>query len=210
MTGSVLILSKDRLFSRMLEIEFSGMGCPATVAEQLPGELTAKVLLLDLDTVPVPKLPEGEIVLIGFTRDFTAVNSEEGRRCSRILHRPFEVKLIREEIGTLLQSEKAQPKTACGQTWQLQKDPPALLSGNRKVPLSPQEFAVANCLAQKCGEPVSRSELSECIGVSSSNKADVYICLLRKKTAELFDGKPWIRTVRGKGYAVKPSEEPQA
>lgn len=207
MNGTVLILSADRMFARMLEIEFSAMGYTVTVAEQFPEEQAANVILLDLDTVKAPEFSDRGGILIGFTRELTAVDSGEGRRCSRILHRPFEMKLIREEIKALLADIPG--KTAGTSVprkqmpeWHLQKEPPALLAEGKRIPLSPQEFAVAECLAQKRGEPVSREELSERIGSSSANKTDVYICLLRRKTAELFGGIPWIRTVRGKGYTV--------
>ncbi|MDP9343416.1 MAG: response regulator transcription factor [Actinomycetota bacterium] len=78
----------------------------------------------------------------------------------------------------------------------------------RPVELSPREFSLLEFLMRHPGEVVSRTRILEHVwdynydGVS--NIVDVYVGYLRKKLERPF-GRPFIRTVRGVGYAMEPS-----
>jgi DNA-binding response OmpR family regulator len=74
----------------------------------------------------------------------------------------------------------------------------------RRVPLSPLEFGVFDCLSAQTGNAVSRATLIEEVWghkyLGGSNVVDVVIRSLRKK---LGDDGPTIETVRGLGYRLK-------
>jgi two-component system OmpR family response regulator len=71
--------------------------------------------------------------------------------------------------------------------------------------LSPREFALLEYLMRHPGEVVSRTRILEHVWDynygGASNVVDVYIGYLRKKL-ELPFGRPFLRTIRGVGYAL--------
>jgi two-component system phosphate regulon response regulator OmpR len=69
--------------------------------------------------------------------------------------------------------------------------------------LTTGEGQLLRALAEKAGEPVTRSVLAQALGAGSSERnVDVQITRLRKKI-EADNGKPlYIQTVRGAGYAL--------
>ena len=75
----------------------------------------------------------------------------------------------------------------------------------RAVFLSPREFALLEYLMRHPGEVVSRTRILEHVWDynydGASNVVDVYIGYLRKKL-ELPFGRPFLRTIRGVGYAL--------
>jgi len=70
------------------------------------------------------------------------------------------------------------------------------------VSLSRNEYKILSALCKNSGECVSRAALTELLGATDGNIADVYICHLRKKLEEPF-GVKMIYSVRGKGYMTK-------
>jgi two-component system copper resistance phosphate regulon response regulator CusR len=76
----------------------------------------------------------------------------------------------------------------------------------RRIDLSPKEFALLVLLAQRCGEVLSRTFIAE--GVwdinfdSDTNVVDVAIRRLRQKVDDGFE-KKLIHTVRGMGYLLE-------
>src|SRR2546422_10795 len=76
---------------------------------------------------------------------------------------------------------------------------------NRPVQLSTREFALLEFLMRYPGQVLSRSRILEHVWDYNyegfSNVVDVYVGYLRRKL-ELPDGRSFIRTVRGVGYAV--------
>ena len=73
------------------------------------------------------------------------------------------------------------------------------------VDLSAREFALLEYLMRNAGEVVSRTRILDHVWDYNydglSNVVDVYVGYLRKKLERPF-GRPFIRTVRGVGYAV--------
>ncbi len=202
MSARVLILSEDTLFARMLELEFQMQALETVTSPEWGHYEDADVILLDLDSVPPPGAKE-DVYIIGFTRSFAISEMDPERRCSMILHRPFEIRALREEVLTLLLTEDHsgrreidRRRTAC----RLEGD--CLVYGKSRVPLSPHERELVACLLSHRGVPVSRAELGRVIGESTANKVDVYICYLRRKLEHVTD-KPLILTVRGKGYQIR-------
>ena len=77
------------------------------------------------------------------------------------------------------------------------------------VELSTREFALLEFLIRRPGEVLRRERILEHVWDytfgGSSNVVDVYVGYLRRKLEDPF-GRPLIRTVRGVGYALDPTE----
>ena len=205
MKPQVLILSKDALFARMLFLEFSMLRLSVEATASTEGAGMAEVILVDLDSVSPPMSKDAAYV-IGFTKQAALSGLDPHRRCSMILHRPFEISLLcREVLSRLLPEEAGErqegEKTAPGLT--LVGD--RLCFGEKSVALSPREHSILERLLSANGMVVSRKELSVLVGESVANKIDVYVCYLRRKIASLTD-KNLIRTARGKGYFLTVGE----
>ncbi len=201
MKRSVLILTEDTVFGRMLELEFRMHRLDTRLCGAWGSEHNADVILLDLDSVPTPA--EGVSgCIIGFTRRFSISEMDRERRCSMILHRPFEMRLLREEVLALVDADgergtREEPK----RRRELRLDGTRLFCGEACISLSPKEAAVMSCLLSGRGRVVPREEIGACIGETETNKVDVYICYLRRKLKKLTD-QPLIQTVRKRGYQV--------
>lgn len=201
MNESLLILSEDAVFSRMLELEFRMHRSSVCVRTRAEEHEDARVILVDLDTALPPTDCSGRV--IGFTRSFSILASDPERHCSMILHRPFSMELLTEEVMALISDVplpqvpvEREPKTA------LTLEEGVLSFGNRSVTLSPTEARLMECLLASRAQTVPRAVLDGAVGISAANKTDVYICFLRKKL-EALTGSIRIRTVRGVGYRLE-------
>ena len=76
-----------------------------------------------------------------------------------------------------------------------------ILIENNLVKLTKTEFNLLEALCDNRGKSVSRENICSLLGESDGNKADVYICRLRKKL-ETPAGKRKIVTRRGEGYST--------
>ncbi len=209
MEYQVTILSADAVFARMLELEFRMQNLQVLLTEEMSASVYSTVVLLDLDSAPPP--PAGSYgQLIGFTRDSAPLTVDSRRRCSMILHRPFEIRLLRREIFHCLSQDFSMPLsyTSGAGTHFLREERISLneadmtfTDGEREVALTPIEFRIMQCLLNNRGATVSKKEIASLIGESSANKTEVYICYLRRKT-DAPNGLHLIRTVRGKGYRI--------
>ena len=206
MEYQVAILSQDAVFARMLEIEFSMQNLQTFSGKALPPDSYALSLLLDIDSVT---LPDHSLYgkMFGFTCASALRPEEELRACSMILHRPFEVSRLRQEVLSCLFSNTPSPPASLSATKEvfplpvLDTEGRVLNLGNRKVSLTPVECTIMQLLLARRGETVSKEEIGRAIGDSSANKTEVYICYLRRKT-DSQNGLHLIRTVRGKGYFI--------
>ncbi len=202
----IAIYSSDAVFSRMLELEFSMRDLSVFCASR-PGEgITAEIVLLDLDTA-VPPRAETYRRMIGFTRNSAMIGEELRRRCSMILHRPFEMKLLRREVlfasadggeSTPLSADR-RGFDALSHSAELREG--RLLLDGKEIKLSANEAALMQLFLENRGKVLSREQLSEVIGVSGANKVEVYVCYLRRKLRTAV-GVGLIETVRGEGYCI--------
>lgn len=207
MNYQLCILSEDAIFARMLELEFQMLGLSVFVSDCTDADVEGQVTLIDLDNLLPPIASARYGRMIGFTRNFTISSMDSGRRCSMVLHRPFEMRLLREEVlKSIVQ------KTTAATVAAVQAERPLGGKTQRRVEcmrvdelpksgFSPKERAVLDCLYRHRGEVVSRETLATVLGSSDSNQVEVYICFLRRKLAR-FSELPLIRTVRGKGYLL--------
>ena len=200
MRGNILILSEDAVFARMLELELEAM--QFSVAINSSTSRKNDLILVDLDSASIPLQTTKGTRIVGFTRHFEVSSLDAERRCSMILHRPFQMRILREEVEHL--NVSAQEKMMHDVP---KNDLSINLEGNLLnvddaiLTLRPKEAVVMSALLNKRGEPVSREALSLLIGESSTNKTDVHICYLRRKLATITE-RPIIKTVRSKGYKI--------
>lgn len=203
MQYSVVILSEDRIFARMLELEFSSLRLGVLSASSLHDEDRGEVVILDLDSAsPPPTERYGK--LIGFSRH-PATATEDARSCSMILRRPFQVSLLRREVLALLGEERGVeplPRESASRRLRLDAEKRLLWCEGERVSLSPCEVLLMQALMETRGQVMSREDLTRRIGESGGNKTDVYICYLRRKTDGLPGGR-LIQTVRKKGYRIE-------
>lgn len=204
MKYQIAIFSADVIFARMLELEFTMRDKLVFRAERPQETVYAEIVLLDLDTVPLP-MPETYGRLIGFTRNSSLLTDDTRRKCSMILHRPFEMRLLRQEILTdeqmlaeLTLTDWAKNKPDL----RLDEKERTLFVADRGLKLSPNETVLMKSLLENRGKILSRGSLSEVIGESQANKVDVYICYLRRKLEDAC-GLRIIDTVRQQGYLIK-------
>lgn len=200
MDVQVWILSADDAFARMLTVEMEMQRLSVLCDADATSAHSAEIVLLDLDTALPPSVDRYRR-MIGFTRRSATAADETRRLCSLVLRRPFELRRLREEVFSLLYAEEGSVASR-SVPMQLREHASRTvsLSDGRRVSLSPKEYAVLGLLLANRGTPVSREMIASEIGESSANKADVYICLLRKKLES--PDRRMIVTVRGRGYQL--------
>ena len=199
MRGNVLILSQDAVFARMLELELEAMHFSVAV-NSAPAGRQNDLILVDLDSASIPR-KVGEARIVGFTRHFEVSALDAERRCSMILHRPFQMRVLREEVALLDATAEERGVPQGEETLEIALSGNTLMLGEKALTLRPKEATVMQALLANRGRSVSREELSALIGESSTNKTDVHVCYLRRKIATVTD-RPIIKTVRGKGYKI--------
>lgn len=198
MSGNVLILSEDAIFARMLELELLMRGWKPVVATAPTEDVDADAVLWDIDSVRFDTgMPSG-MPIIGFTGLATVSMLDPDRICSIILHRPFEMRMLREELELLLSDDGKKRSRGYARARFALRDQILTYQG-KSVTLSPVEAEVMRLLSDAKGDPVSREAIAKAIGDSTANKADVYVCYLRRKLRMLTDRNHLI-TVRGVGY----------
>jgi DNA-binding response OmpR family regulator len=201
MRGNILILTEDATFARMLELELKAMH----FAVQINAPSAAResdLILVDLDSASIPQKAGSSTRIVGFTRRFEVSQLDAERRCSMILHRPFQMCILREEVALLSSAtqEREQHKSVRNPS-EISLAGTRLTLGEATMTLRPKEAAVMSALLTNRGKAVSREMLSAHIGESSANKVDVYVCYLRRKIATVTE-KAIIKTVRGNGYKI--------
>ena len=200
MRGNILILSQDATFARMLELELVAMQFSVAVNSAPTGRQN-DLVLVDLDSASIPKKVGESARIVGFTRRFEVSALDAERRCSMILHRPFQMRVLREEVSLIdATAEEREHKKGQASTEMTLEGNTLTLDGTA-LTLRPKEAAVMSLLLANRTGAVTRETLAELIGESETNKTDVHICYLRRKIATVTD-RPIIKTVRGKGYTI--------
>ena len=201
MRGNILILSEDAVFARMLELELAAMQFSVAINSS-PASRANDLILVDLDSSTIPQKAKNDARIIGFTRHFEVSSLDAERRCSMILHRPFQMRILREEVANLNTSvQEKTTNTAARKDLSIHLEGDLLKVDDATLTLRPKEAVVMAALLNKRGKPVSREALSLLIGESSTNKTDVHICYLRRKLSMVTD-RQIIKTVRGQGYQI--------
>lgn len=128
------------------------------------------------------------------------------RGCDDYLVKPFEVDELIVRVQALL---KRPPKTLANCFYEdlhLLEESSELLAGEKKVLLTPKEFALFRYLIKRPGEIVSRQKILHSVwGLSRepiTNYMDVHLTNLRKKLASV-GRESWLRTFRGMGITLR-------
>lgn len=122
------------------------------------------------------------------------------------LTKPFAFGELLARLRTLLRRGPSE-RPAALQVGDVELDPAGhtVKRAGRAVDLSPREFALLEFLMRHPGETLTRSRIEEHVWDYNydglSNVVDVYVGYVRRKLEKPF-GAPFIRTVRGVGYAV--------
>lgn len=83
---------------------------------------------------------------------------------------------------------------------------------DRPVPLTGAEFKLLLALARVPGQALSREQLSQAVQAGTyrplDRTVDVQVARLRRKLGETRNGRSWVETLRGEGYAFVPRGGP--
>ena len=212
---NILIATKDAVFSRMLELEFSEKGFSVFSAQTLAEteNLLSRAHLALIDAVllsegELPKFPY-DIVLFGYSEDFEGIDPQKLTKYYTLV-RPF---VMDDFWSSLFVSENENEPLRL--RVQKRKNPSEFLALNaeshcayykgEKIVLTQKEFFLLALLFENKGTPVSRERaLQEVFSDTgnATNVVDVYINYLRAKIDHKF-GIRMISTVRGCGYMIQ-------
>lgn len=209
----ICIITDDRKFHRMLELELSEQGFEIVPDEGL-GSCRECLVLCDLDFCEYERLRllSQSHAICGWSRENTD-SIEAASLCVCVLSRPFlisELKLALEKLSSGESAPKKQPAkqqrvSELGRRKNIltcNYEKREAVFGANVISLSPAETEVLKLLCDRRGEVVSREELSALFANPCGNISDVYICKLRTKIDNAL-GVKFIYTVKGKGYILK-------
>ena len=213
---SFCIISCDKLFARMLELEIKELGLKVkTITEKLnPPALKLAIsgfsaVVFDGDYYG-GDLSFSEKENIPFIVFSSKPISVYPSNVTAFFERPFSVALFSEAVSEIAEVsrtiEKTQKKkTEIGDLELVMFSKYAKIDG-KLIKFSPREFALLSLLYKNRGRIVPRKEVIETVwgeDYDMKNNADnVYINYLRKKLDNAI-GVKMIYTIRGKGYMMK-------
>lgn len=126
------------------------------------------------------------------------------------LAKPFEVAELEARIRVQLRraNNRAAPEVTCGGLTLDTRSRAFRLNGEAMA-LTPREYAVLEFLTLKAGETVGKAQIFDAVfgfdEDAQPSAIEIYVHRLRKK---LEGGGVQIRTQRGQGYALLPSDDP--
>ncbi len=203
------VLCTDERQYRFFEIELAHLGLEA-VSER-PTECAPILAVIDTDVHPAKEwesvLPaDCPVVAVGYTP--CQIPPERGIWLRRpVPLRTLEITLRRlsaEAVSTAsplapVRADRLPPPPA--EAALIPDDAhTAVVIGDRRILLTPAEWAIFSHLYAHRGEAVSRAVLDSLLG-GGGNSVEVYICHLRRKIEKPL-GRRLIRTVRGVGYCL--------
>ena len=215
----VLILTRDKIFARMLYLEISAF-CPNVYSAESFSEVaraemsTSDYTVLDAEIFAqmpeeVPELESTQILLFGYPAALSEVAPKIAAGF-RIFTRPFSItgflssffeKSEDADFGIRLSKHR---KSAADSLILNEKE--HTVSYKREtVELTGREFALLLYLIKNKGATVTRADAAKAVWEkedADTNIVDVYIRYLREKLDEKF-GIKLISTVRGTGYTIK-------
>lgn len=206
----IKILTDDKRFYRMLELELSELGFEVQESELDEG----CPIICDLDTMNAERIRALSHTheIFGFGK-LTFGEHPLGQYCSCLLPRPFlmselrvaldkfrvgDSPMISESRSDKRVSEFGRRKNMLTCNYQKRE----AVYGAHTVSLSPAEADILRIMCDRRGEVVTRDELRVLLGGAQGNITDVYICRLRTKLDNAL-GVKFIYTVKGKGYMLK-------
>ena len=220
---NVLIITKDKILSRMLFLEISAFGASVREACELSEETKKEIALCDFTVLDaelfaaeeeeLAKLEKTQVLLFGYPEALDAVSAKIAAGF-RVFPRPFPVasflssffeKTDEAEFGV----RPAKRRKSAADALILNEATHTVSYKRQKVELTGREFALLLHLVKHKGETVTRASAAGAVwgkdGGTDTNVVDVYVRYLREKLDEKF-GIKIISTVRGEGYTIKNNE----
>ncbi len=216
---NVIIITKDKIFARMLYLEISAF-CPnIDVAESLSEEAksavsTADFTVLDaeiFESMPedAPELESTQVLLFGYPEALAAVSPKIAAGF-RIFTRPFSItnfiaSFFEKSEETDFGVRVAKHRKSAADSLILNEKEHTVSYKRETVELTKREFALLLYLIANKGATVTRAQAAKAVwekDVTDTNIVDVYVRYLREKLDEKF-GIKLISTVRGIGYTIK-------
>ena len=206
------IVSDDRYFCRLIELELLRMGLSSQISNT--PLLDSKLCLTDTNTcTTVPPSPETVLVLFGDTED--EILKE---RAAFHLENPFLLTDFRKVIRRCLAPQTVIPQTptrkaivqksSFGAKLVIHHKTKSASVGGKPVKLSDTEYRLLCRLREYGKKPLSPADVIDILGTSTSNELNVYICYLRRKLER--GNLRLIRTIRGKGYILELNERSES
>lgn len=196
------IITTDEIFGRMIYriLESQGFGNLSVVPAAVG---TPERAIVDLDSADCP--PAATVCCLTISKS---------RRKNPDLIRPFpegSLRHLAQDVFGPPDAEEADidhfsPRLSGGER---RSDLPVptergVRYSGREIPLSPRERMLYELLFVHRGETLTKEALRDAVfGGSDGNAVEVYISYLRRKLETLTERK-LIRTVRGKGYTLRP------
>ncbi len=216
---NVIIITKDRIFARMLYLEISAF-CPNVsvaggISEEVQGEIAAAdFTVLDAEIFAcmaedAPELESTQVLLFGYPEALAAVSPKIAAGF-RIFTRPFSItsflssffeKSEEADFGVRV----AKHRKSAADSLILNEKEHTVSYKRETVELTKREFALLLYLISNKGGTVTRAQAAKAVWEkedTDTNIVDVYVRYLREKLDEKF-GIKLISTVRGIGYTIK-------
>lgn len=208
----VLIVTEDKVFARMMHLEFFALGIETKILSEMPREKEkADLFLVDAAVLLRDKIspPKGEAVLIGYPEELSLISERELTRYYVVV-RPF---CVSDFLNALFMRDEETPGVYLrprgiehpADSLALDEDSRTAYYKGEKIELTQREFSLLSLLMLRKGEPVSRAEILSAVFEDSgeaTNVVDVYVNYLRRKIDSRF-GVRLISTVRGHGYTIR-------
>ena len=193
--ANINIITKKESMARLISLELERLGLTYEISESPIND--AKLFIADLETFVCEGVPTEKVLAIG-----------ESEKFPHELTNPFLLSDLRNMLIEMLTSASGAPEVTVKPRRKrhtvIELDPESSSASVRRgspVSLSPTEYKLLDALVSRRGQVLTYAEADEIIGGEGSNKANVYICFLRKKLESR--GDKLIYSVRGKGFMLK-------
>lgn len=214
--NDICLISADKRFARMLELEFVGIGLKVkSVTEPLnPPALklvtdTASLVVFDADyySGDLSFVSKNQLPFVVFGKKTVNVDFEN---VIAFFERPIRVTELTKLVGDKFNVKKAVNTnvnlTNATINIELDQFTKRVTADGKSIKFSPKEFALLSLLYKNRGHIVPRQKVINTVwgeDYDTKNNADnVYINYLRKKLDDTL-GVKMIYTIRGKGYMMK-------
>ena len=214
--NDVCLISSDKKFARMLELELFEIGLKVkTVTEQLNFPAlkliadTASLVIFDADyySGDMSFVSKTQLPFVVFDKNNINADFENVIAC---FERPFRVNELISLVGSKFDVKRTVGMTVnhTKNAVNMELDPftKKVTVDGKSIKFSPKEFALLSLLYKNRGHIVPRQKVIHTVwgeDYDTKNNADnVYINYLRKKLDDSL-GVKMIYTIRGKGYMMK-------
>ena len=185
------IVSNDRIYAQWIKLELIEKGKSVSVSESLAFAPSAKLYIIDIDTVPPSPKGDSEIICFG--------KSEKPPKEKGVLYlaRPFTA----DELLTACEQSHIYSSQSTPTDTDMSEKRKRVLYNGEEYLLTEKEYMLYDILKNADGEPVDRLSICEKLwGELDDNSLNLYIHYLRQKLEH--SGTKAIRAHRGKGYSL--------